>query len=383
MARGSGPSKRFVALGLLVLLVAGAAAVWGVSLQRRHELREVMGRVEQARREVLSAALAEKVERITAGARGDQERCLRIARWIAANINNRGNHVDILRSFADRAGLCFTRARLFCKMASYLAIDARVFNIYNFGGPGGGHSCAQAYYDGSWHFFDLTYAGVFVKNDVVLSWAEIKADPAGAIEHMVVFDQTLDRYGNIGEALATRGRVDNRRRMSEVYSLANLRAADTYGFWRQLPVKVLHPVVDCSRLQNVLVIGGRGARHTTGQGVALGLSEYLGHALVTDHDYFHTQWRFTNCTPGRPLVVRYRLGRAKGSDLRYWARAQGATITAGQRLELGWLARWWAGDWEIVLVPNKSSCTLTLGYDFRKPGTGVRVRGIEIAWGTP
>lgn len=381
MTRGSGLSGRLFVLGLAVLVIAGGAAIWMVSAQRHRELRQLRNQVENVRREVLGAMLAEKVERITAGVKDDQERCLRVARWVAANINNRSNRDNTWSAFADRAGYCSMRAQLFCRMLAYLSIDARVFSMYNFGGPGGGHSCAQAYYHGAWHFFDVTYAGVFMKNGVVLSWDQIMADPEDAVRHLVVFSETLDRHGNADEELSTRRRADNRSRMAEVYTVATLKAAKTYGFWRRLPVKVLQARVDCAKLARPLVIGGQGRRQTTSQGIKLGLSEYLGYSLLIDQDYFHIRWNFVNCPPGRPLVVRYRLGRVRGDGLAYWARAEGGEVVEGARREIGLWDRWLGGEWRVVLMPRGSQCSLTLGYDFRGFGTGVEVDGIEISLG--
>lgn len=91
---------------------------------------------------------------------------MRIARWIAGNICDRGTRQgkDELDCFALRDGKSGARARLFVKMCEIAGISARVFNLYNFGGIGLGHTATQDWNDNKWHYFDVTYVGVF-KND--------------------------------------------------------------------------------------------------------------------------------------------------------------------------------------------------------------------------
>lgn len=69
-------------------------------------------------------------------------------------------------------------------MCEAIGTKANVFNLYNFGRVGVGHTAAEAYCNGKWHYFDPTYAGYFMINGDVLSWAEIKSNPNLAINNM-------------------------------------------------------------------------------------------------------------------------------------------------------------------------------------------------------
>ncbi|HUT23940.1 MAG TPA: transglutaminase-like domain-containing protein, partial [Sumerlaeia bacterium] len=230
---------------------------------------------------LLQAMLSEKVDKITEGAKSDQEISLAVARWISANIaNTSAGTSDPYLVFATRSGLCGSRARLFVEMVERKSIPARLFNMYNFGQVGGGHSCAQAFYDGQWHFFDATYAGVFMRDGKVLSWEEIVANPESALENMVVFENTLDRSGGVDQDLVDRPRVEsNTARMNSAYTLDSLRNARSAGFLGYPKVKTVYPVVtgeDLSR--GALTIGKIDASRSdvTPDGVRQKISEMLG-----------------------------------------------------------------------------------------------------------
>lgn len=375
-------SQKIIVILLLVLLIGGGAALWLVAGDTHRRIDELSRQVEQTREDILGAMLAEKVEQLTKGISGDQERCLRIAAWIAGHISNQDDSFATMDVLATRAGLCYGRARLFVKMLSYLSIEARVFVMYNFGGPGGGHTCAQAFYDKAWHFFDLMYAGVFMQGGVVLSWREIKADPASSLKHMKPFPHTLDRNGQISDDPTTRSRVDNTQRMAEAYSIRSIGQARSYGFWARPPAKTLYPVIDCNKLGHGLRLGGESHRKLNADGIQKGASERLGDSLRTVNDFFHTQWQLINCTPGREITLRYTLGKVReGSALHFWAKTKGAEIVEGATRDIGWRDRWFGGQWEIVIMPSRTSCTLLVGHDFTKLGMGVDVKGIEITMG--
>lgn len=135
-----------------------------------------------------------------------------LARWVAANGTN--EHTDRSREPVPFFGLCDKRARVFRRLATRAGLPARVVAFERFGDSG--HMCAEVHYDGSWHFFDVTYAGMFSVEGRVLSRQEIEADPERAIDHMVVFAPTHDGW--------TDGRpVDNHERMKANYTAEHVR----------------------------------------------------------------------------------------------------------------------------------------------------------------
>ncbi|MDY6850606.1 MAG: transglutaminase-like domain-containing protein [Thermodesulfobacteriota bacterium] len=374
------------AMGALTLLNA-LLLIWFifVGFQRDlDEVREEIFCIKKTRDEVLSAILAEKAEGITAGAQTDQEKCLRVARWIAANISNREEPgKDELRVFAYRAGLCRARADLFVRMLNYLHIPARQFNIYNFGKVGGGHSCAQAFYSGQWHFFDISYAGVFMREGKVLSWDEIIADPVSARQHMVVFERTLARYGWPGDEPADRPKVDNRIRMKRVYSFEALRTAGSYGFLGHPDLKTLYPRVDLDSITDVLEIGrpDNDFADVNREGVSLKISELLGSSLGTNVDTFHTSWEFFNCKPGREYGLSYQLYGASHAGLNFWAKGKNAEIISGPGFtspkagDWGGLRSW---DIRFQCLKQGEPAVVTIGYDFREKGKYLLVDRIQI-----
>lgn len=371
------PTRRRWALRSVAAL-AGAAllALGAYGVYRRH--RALDRQIETLQR----MALADKVERIVAGARTDQERCLRIAEWIAANVSNRARlGRDAYESLATRSGVCSERAELFVEMADLCAIPARIFNIYNFGGPGGGHSCVQAYWDGQWHFLDVMYAGAFLRDGKVLSWDEIRADPEAAVAGMLVFQATLDRYGNIGEDLTKRDRVDNNERMRGAYTAKALRDAKSYGFLNGDDVKILYPTIDLEKMGKELKIGelDGDSQDVRRAGVKLGLSERLDMGLGRHTDLFHTEWTFQGRKPGDTLVIRYHITRSTRPGLAFWAKGRNVKILAGETFSTSRLLGIGRSTWEIRFECLEGNpCSVRVGYDFRDPRRRAYVDQIEI-----
>jgi len=359
----------------LVVEIEGGESGSGKSLKSRATI---------AKEEILSAIIAEKVERLVAGTASDQERCLRIARWIAGNIANRnGKEKDELGWFAYRNGMCGSRAVLFVRMLSFLHIPARVFNLYNFEGPGAGHTCAQAYYDGKWHFFDVTYAGVFIRDGNVLSWEQIAAHPEQSLQHMVVFEQTLDRYGQLSEDTVHRRKVNNVDRMRLTYTQDKVRRGrDTAGFFQLPDVKTLYAPVDLGRIKEPVKIGraNRSLSDVNEDGIKLKISQCLGVSLGTAHDTFHTMWEFKGCKPGKTYVLRYHLYRATDAELKYWARGSKASVLSGSTFaSTKRLAGKKPEIWEIRFRPDDGkSCSIQIGFDFRETGRLLHIDKIEI-----
>jgi hypothetical protein len=363
------------ALGLVALLVMTILNTTRLQAFRKAQ----SGADSQLREDLLNSLLGDKVESIVAGAATDQERCLRLARWIAGNIRNEQiKGEDHLGHFVRRRGLCGYRAGLFVQMCSFLYIHARNFNLYNFGGvPGDGHSCAQAWYDNQWHYFDVTYAGVFMRDGKVLSWDEIRSQPEQAAAALVPFDLTLDRHGPED----TSARVVNADRMRQAYSPERIRQTVSCGFLRYLDAKTLHAPVSLADADLPLVLGKRNqdSGDVSADGVARKISEQLGFSLGVKVDFFQTRWEFRNCRPGKTYVIRYHLYRTTKRGLAFWAKAEGADITSGADYTAGFFLSWRGpSTWEIKCTPRAADCAVTVGYDFRTTSEEVGVDQIEI-----
>jgi hypothetical protein len=209
--------------------------------KQEDNLKNIIGVIKLNSEASLHALLAEKVERIVRDKNTTEEKVIALAQWVSSNISNNeefGNNVYTW--FSNRSGLCGMRAVLFVEMLKYINVRGEVYNICKFPARENAHSCAQVYYDGQWHFFDVTYAGYFKMNDKILSFDEMvsASKKQDILEHLVVFEKNLDR----SRSLSTRSyhtlpssefvkatNVNNLERMKYVYARENLMNAKEYG----------------------------------------------------------------------------------------------------------------------------------------------------------
>src|SRR5262249_18286686 len=151
------------------------------------------------------------------------------ARWVAANISNVADHDGPPRqTFAAREGFCRARSDLFERMLRIVNIHAEQFAMFNFPSAGQGHNCVQAWFEGQWHFFDVTYAGCFVAGGRVLSGDEVRAAPEAALQGLVVFPETRDTVAS-PPPTGTHERASNEDRMRSSYPVDVIRAARSCG----------------------------------------------------------------------------------------------------------------------------------------------------------
>lgn len=202
---------------------------------------------------VLKAFIAEKVESLTKDKNSDEEKVIALAQWVSSNISNRFQATDIISDsatskiftdkgnlvntnlknpmythFAVRSGACGARSSIFIEMLKYLNIQAKFYNIFCFPYKENGHTNVQVYYNESWHFFDVTYAGYFKKSNKILSFEELikcAKNNEDYLKYMVVFPQTLDYYTG-----SNMTKVVNQKRMESVYSRDKLINASQYGY---------------------------------------------------------------------------------------------------------------------------------------------------------
>jgi hypothetical protein len=215
-----------------------------------------------------------------------------------------------------------------------------------------------------------------------LSWEEILADPKDALNHMVVFEENIDRTGLPGDDPTTREKVDNVLRMQNIYTEETLESVKTYGILLNEEVKMLYPSIDFSQASNGLIRLGtidHAFTDVTADGVIKKISGYLGGSLGTSVDTFHTTWEFKNLTPNKPYTIRYHLYRATNPGLKYWAKSPDATLVSGASFtSTEALANKKPTVWEIKFVPTGTEAKVTVGYDFRDFQKLLLVDMIEI-----
>ena len=360
-----------IALAAVIAVVFGALGF--IIFRMERQFSRLRSEIKDVREETLSALFADKVDQIVAGAETDQEKCLAVARWVAGHISNSKNPKgDSLTWFSQRAGLCGERSQIFVQMLLRLNIPAREFQIHEFN-----HSCAQAFYDGEWHFFDVTYAGVFMRDGKVLSWEGIRSDPEAAVAGMVVFEQTIDRSTADDNYLSPR--VDNNVRMSLVYTAERIKSANTYGFLRDPEPKIIPLGIDCSGLNHTPLVFGQknnssediaeDARH---HGALFSYIRYLG----TVEDTFSVKWQFQNATPGASYKIKFLIREESHPDLKFVAVPEGCKVlsnaeyvTSGEK----------ETEWELEMKAEASEFSVLIRYDFRTPGRGLLLDQITIS----
>lgn len=336
--------------------------------------KSVSSEFRKLRGDLFALELAAIVDRETEGIHGPRERALRLGRWIAGHISNvdvQGG--DALTALCNRRGFCGTRSSLFVRMMSLENIPARRFNMYDFPTAGSSHACAQAYWDGQWHFFDVTYAGVFMKDGDVASWEEIVGDPVSALENMVVFRETRDTSKNQRSAFLPVSRVDNERRMSSFYNMESLtHPLLTWGF-RSEP-KVLKAPIDLSTTELPVTLGTRdGASNDLRRdAMAAGITGYIHLAFGSSFDNFHLEWTIRHLEPGR-----YELSTlffdASEAGMHFRAEAEGAEILndTGDFVSSDAVVRGQPVWWKILFEPQApgNEAKITIRHDLPR-GTG-------------
>ena len=321
-----------------------------------------------------NAVLAEKVEEICAGKNSDEEKAIAAAQWICENISNR--EYDYLTNnvqhntfgwFATRSGLCNSRAGIFVDMMGFLNLDARIMNLYDFPLAQGGHSAAEVYYDGTWHFLDPTYGGYFKNQDgEIMSLEEMHQNPEEAIAGMVVFEGTLDK-------------VDNYERMSYNYTVESLESICSYAPMSRSETAVVYPVVDMG-LNEVWQIGelDDSDEDVRVDGLELNLSSYLNFGLAAPYIEadVQTEWGFINCDAGKTYYLEYYYYGGKTGE--FQAVGDKVRIVEGDTLKIEETDESENRVWRIGFIPDAAECTIRIGHDYMENSAGANIDRICI-----
>jgi hypothetical protein len=315
------------------------------------------------------------------------EKAETLARWVVSNSTNarwipedstyplpegaRGSD-DALLPFH---GLCAGRSYFFKNLAERAGLRVSVFSIYNFSGPGHGHTCVQVYYENDWHFYDVTYAGMFVRNGEVLSFAEMRADPAAALSGMVVFEPTGETRDYYSSGLP----VDNHIRMQWVYTedtLANAISTSFRGSGNLVPLEVKF---DLSILP--IRVGDSSGTYAdlNLDGLVQHISENMGVMLGHIVDNFEPILILTNAVPGQEYVLRFYIEKANTTGLVFDVTPKNAQIISGKVLtttsEMLWPNP--AALWEITFIPLSDAAMLTIHHECSE-GHGILLKQVTI-----
>jgi hypothetical protein len=317
----------------------------------------------------------------------DAEKAETIARWIVSNSTDarwipedsayplpegaRGSD-DALLPFH---GLCGDRSYLFKAMGERAGLSVSIFRMWNFGVPGNGHVCVQVYYGNDWHFYDVTFAGMFVRNGEVLSFAEMRADPASALSGMLVFEptgETMDYYSN---GLP----VDNHERMQITYTEAALENAISTSFEGSGSLVPLEVRFDLSLLP--ILVGDSAGTHDDLN--TDGSSQYISVAMGIMLGYFVDNFEpviiLTNAVPGQEYVLRFYIYEATTAGLVFRVTPENAEIMSGEALtttnEMLWPNT--GAVWEITFLAVSNAASLTIHHDC-SAGDGILLNQVTL-----
>jgi hypothetical protein len=304
----------------------------------------------------------------------DAEIAETLARWIVSNSTNaqwvpedstyplpegaRGSD-DALLPFH---GLCGGRSRLFENLGQRAGLKVSVFNIYNFSSPGHGHTCVQVFYEDDWHFYDVTYAGMFIANGEVLSFAEMRADPISALAGMVVFEPT----GDIRDYYSSGLPVDNKERMQEIYTEEALVNAISTSFLGSGNLVLLKVLFDLSNLPiSVGDLAGTYSDLDT-DGSNQYISNCLGTMLGYVWDNFEPVITLRNAVPGQAYSIRFFIYHSTEPGLLFRVSSTNSVdIISGSKLTTSSEMLWpeTSVPWEITFCAEAEEASFTIHHD--------------------
>jgi hypothetical protein len=273
-------------------------------------------------------------------------------------------------------GLCGSRSLLFQYFGLRAGLTVSVFNMYNFSGPGHGHTCTQVYYEGDWHFFDVTYAGVFKINNKVLSFAEMRKDPISALEGMIVFEpeKTIRDYYSSGLP------VNNKIRMRNVYTedaLANAISTSFLDSGNLVPLEVqfdleLVPIELGDPDGTTVELDADG----TSESVSCPLGLMLGHVF----DNFEPILIFRNTIPGQTYKLGFYIYRSTAADLMFRVTSMNdVEIISGKELitSVEMLRPEASVAWEIVFRAKAEEASFKIHHECES-GEGLFLNQITV-----
>ncbi|MDA0824410.1 MAG: hypothetical protein O3C28_18600 [Proteobacteria bacterium] len=336
--------------------------------------------------------LGQKADDLTRDLSTDREKAIAIAEWIGTHWQNVSPLEAVRRSHSGdsrlenliyRTGACGARSNIFVHMARLANLNAKRFSIYNFGAVGSGHTAAQVEWDGKWHFFDVTYAGYFERSGDILSFDELRELGDMAKDHLVVFDNRGDHYPcgksirlNIDPGCRDRlnpltwSRIDNRERMTRVYSGENLAQSDAAGFVGDpTPVTLafsMSPGEALGQIDGSYDDVRRAARK-------MRKSEQIERMGFTSVPFYQSI-ELVDLKPDVAYAYTIEISRKAGKGFIFTADARGCRIISGARYEPDESA----GAWKIEIASETASCNISVSHDARRPGSFIAVDRIAF-----
>lgn len=320
-----------------------------------------------SKNEIIKLMLRQKVEQLVAGLKTDQEKTVSIANWVSLNIVSLPGSADPNEVFTSRIGQCQSRVLLFTEMIKMINLGVRTFNFWNFPTVASNHAAAQVFYDGKWHFFELTFAGYFKKNQQILSFDEILAEAKKGdhLKYLVVQPAVLDKFidQNTLEPLYLR---DNLKEITALYSKQNLLALKSYGFQGEdiIPLYINFDQKQFKQGKYIMKFGNEDksllsstSTSTSSSSSSALLSTGLD-ILGSGYENFIYHWHFNDLQPGKTYSLKYKIKHASADHLKFKAEAKSAKIIEGEEFNNDKI-------WEIKFVPVTTKPIISILYDHR------------------
>jgi len=342
-------------------------------------------------RALIMADMANRVETLTQGLDSEQEKALAVARWVAANISSRPNELaylpgmnNIWTYYSERAGLCLARSQIFIEMLKLINIPAVNLGLFDFPTTSDSHATVHVWYDNSWHFFDVTYGGVFMDGDNIMSFEQIVANPEYAMENMVVFEDTLDKHYVIGSYFdenstpTVSGLQSPYRIMRSLYNVDTLTGFRSFGYYYHGEIVTVYPRVDAGQLPITIgtLDGSWEDVRYNNHASESGITGYVAYGLAGRDGLIKVSWEFYNCDPETEYYIKYYIygvqDQPQGS--RFFAAPSGARIVSGQDLILNDNMM----EWTIVFKPIGYSCSILIDFDISELRQGALIDMVEI-----
>ncbi len=344
-----------------------------VDLEKWKRLNKRDGKEE---RKIYKRLVAQQSAELVRGLTTDREKAIALAKWIAGNWRNPSkdpvvhashNSSSYLAKFLNRTGACGTRTGIYISLAKAVGLKVKPYSIYNFGKVGSGHTAAQVFWDGKWHYMDVTYSGYFEKDGDILSFDEVVSLGASATDYLVPFESFGDVYGR-NHPISKWRLVDNSERMKRVYAPEMLASANSRGFVGDAaPVTLKFAMKPGDSLGTV---DGNG-KDVFKQERKHNKSEQLERMGFTSVPFFQ-EIHLQKLQPGQ--TYRYQIdffgSKLKKGDL-FEANSKNCTLKAGQKFD-------GVGSWVIEVQVNSDHCTLDITHNILDPNRFLEVDMLQF-----
>ncbi len=288
-----------------------------------------------------------------------------IARWVAlSSVNDREVAADQGDGQRLRAipfyGLCGERSVVTKQLAERAGLRAEMVSLYNFIEPGSGHTAVQFCYEDAWHYFDVTYAGIFVAEGRVLDFDEMREDPRRALDGLVPFETGFDLYQSEAEQPDEAAYRDRMLSYYSTRSIAETKSFSIYGSGEPVPLDVRFDLDTAP-----IVVGAPGATPTEvhWSGADQGISERMGVMLGHVVDNFQPTLIFENAEPGDTYTLSFYVRSMTSDGMTFTLEPSGVALLSDPLIVTSSTAVTEHGGHSIRFTPQRRTSSIAIEHD--------------------